>query len=154
MGFERVTFSYPITRLQSSYLGFADHYSVDFTPEELYQWFDQIKQLKASTSMAILNPRLALTDLQRQLGNRPGRFPCLAGYKYFFVDWHLQVYRCHYLPENLGPLDTIHEISPVRESEKAAARESGEGIAAITMNLSKSQKNQLMKIIYTGGPAY
>ena len=115
MGFERVTFSYPITRLQSSYLGFADHYSVDFTPEELYQWFDQIKQLKATTSMAILNPWLALTDLQRQLENRPVRFPCLAGYKYFFVDWHLQVYRCHYLSENLGPLDTIHEISPIRD---------------------------------------
>ena len=115
MGFERVTFSYPINRLQSSYLGFADHFSVDFTPEELYQWFDQIKQLKATTSMAILNPRLALTDLQRQLENRPVRFPCLAGYKYFFVDWHLQVYRCHYLPENLGPLDTFHEISPIRE---------------------------------------
>ena len=33
LGFRRVTFSYPITRLHSSYLGFADHYSVDFTPE-------------------------------------------------------------------------------------------------------------------------
>ena len=31
------------------------------------------------------------------------------------MDWHLQVYRCHYLPETLSPLDTIHEISPIRD---------------------------------------
>ena len=43
LGFRRVTFSYPITRLNSSYLGFADHYSVDFTPEELYEWFGRVK---------------------------------------------------------------------------------------------------------------
>ena len=48
LGFRRVTFSYPITRLNSSYLGFADHYSVDFTPAELYQWFSRVKEFKAS----------------------------------------------------------------------------------------------------------
>jgi len=115
LGFKRVTFSYPITRLHSSYLGFADHYSVDFTPEELYRWFGQIKELKATSPLAILNPSLALTDLQRQLEHRPGRFPCLAGYKYFFVDWHLQVYRCHYLNETLGPLEEIHHLAPIRD---------------------------------------
>ena len=89
LGFHRVTFSYPITRLNSSYLGFADHDSVDFTPAELHEWFARVKELKATTSLHILNPRLALSDLQRQLEQRPGRFPCLAGFKYFFVDWHL-----------------------------------------------------------------
>jgi MoaA/NifB/PqqE/SkfB family radical SAM enzyme len=115
LGFKRVTFSYPITRLQSSYLGFAHHYSVDFTPEELYHWFDQIIKLKGTSPLAILNPRLALRDLQRQLQHRPGRFPCLAGYKYFFVDWHLQVYRCHYLSDTLGPLEEIHRLRPLRD---------------------------------------
>jgi MoaA/NifB/PqqE/SkfB family radical SAM enzyme len=115
LGFRRVTFSYPITRLNSSYLGFADHYSVDFTPAELYQWFSQVKELKATTSLNILNPRLGLSELQRQLTGRPGRFPCLAGYKYFFVDWHLQVYRCHYLDETLGPLEEIGRIQPIRD---------------------------------------
>lgn len=115
MGFTRVTFSYPITRLHSSYLGFANHYSVDFTPHELYQWFRQIKELKDTSSLTILNPRLGLTDLQRQLEQRPGRFPCLAGYKYFFVDWHLNVFRCHFLSENLGPLEEIQRIAPIRD---------------------------------------
>jgi MoaA/NifB/PqqE/SkfB family radical SAM enzyme len=121
LGFRRVTFSYPITRLNSSYLAFADHYSVDFTPAELHAWFGQVKKLKAATSLHILNPRLALSDLQRQLEYRPGRFPCLAGYKYFFVDWHLQVYRCHYLDKPLGPLEKITNIPPIRDGCTACA---------------------------------
>jgi MoaA/NifB/PqqE/SkfB family radical SAM enzyme len=115
LGFKRVTFSYPITRLGSSYLGFGDHYSVDFTPEELYGWFGRIKDLKAHSPVAILNPKLGLSDLQRQLGGRRGRFPCLAGFKYFFVDWDLQVFRCHYREENLGPLEAIHRLAPIRD---------------------------------------
>jgi MoaA/NifB/PqqE/SkfB family radical SAM enzyme len=115
LGFKRVTFSYPVTRLHSPYLGFANHYSVDFTPEELDRWFAQIKELKNGSPLVILNPRLALSDLQRQLRAQPGRFPCLAGYKYFFVDWHLKVYRCHYLAETLGPLEEIHRFAPIRD---------------------------------------
>ena len=121
LGFHRVTFSYPITRLNSSYLGFADHYSVDFTPEELYRWFDRVKELKATTSLNILNPRLALSELQRQLNGRPARFPCLAGYKYWFVDWNLQVFRCHYLDEPLGPLEELSQMPPIRNGCNACA---------------------------------
>ncbi|MFZ5448254.1 MAG: radical SAM protein [Thermodesulfobacteriota bacterium] len=116
LGFGRVTFSYPITRLNSSYLGFAHHYSVDFTSAELQRWFGQVKELKGATSLHILNPRLALTDLQRQLKRQPVRFPCLAGFKYFFVDWRFQVYRCHYLGEALGPLEEIKDIQPIRDN--------------------------------------
>jgi len=119
LGFQRVTFSYPVTRLYSSYLGFADHYSVDFSPEELYRWFGRIKDLKATSPLTILNPKLGLTDLQRQLEQRPGRFPCLAGYKYFFVDWTLQVFRCHFQADTLGPLEEIHTLTPIRDDCQA-----------------------------------
>jgi len=115
LGFHRVTFSYPVTRLYSNYLGFAAHHSVDFSPGELFAWFSRIKALKAKTALHILNPRLALRDLQRQLAGRPARFPCLAGYKYFFVDWHLKVYRCHYQAESLGPLETAAHMPPIRD---------------------------------------
>ena len=119
MGFQRVTFSYPVTRLNSSYLGFAEHYSVDFSPEELHRWFGRIKDLKATSPLNILNPKLGLTDLQRQLEQRPGRFPCLAGYKYFFVDWDLNVSRCQYQAEILGPLEEIHLLAPIRDGCQA-----------------------------------
>lgn len=116
LGFSRVTFSYPLNRLNSSYLGFADHYSVDFTPQELDRWFTQIKELKETSPLCILNPRLGLTELQRQLRGQQVRFPCLAGYKYFFVDWRLQVSRCHFVSETLGPLEEIHQIPRVRDN--------------------------------------
>jgi MoaA/NifB/PqqE/SkfB family radical SAM enzyme len=115
LGFRRLTFSYPLTRLNSSYLGFANHYSVDFTPAELYHWFGQIKELKASSPLAILNPSQGLSDLQRQLASRSSRFPCLAGFKYFFVDWHLKVSRCHFLEETLGSLEDFPRLAPVRD---------------------------------------
>lgn len=121
LGFRRVTFSYPITRLNSSYLGFADHYSVDFTPEELYEWFGRVKELKGATGLNILNPSLALGELQRRLTGRPARFPCLAGYKYWFVDWNLQVFRCHYLSEPLGSLEEFGQIPPIRNGCNACA---------------------------------
>lgn len=115
LGFRRVTFSYPINHLNSSYLGFARHYSVDFTPSELSRWFSQIIELKANSRVNILNPRLGIGDLQRQLKGQPVRFPCLAGYKYFFVDWHLMVFRCHYLADTLGPLEEMDGIAPIRD---------------------------------------
>ena len=121
LGFRRVTFSYPVTRLHSSYLGCADHDSVDFTPAELYRWFGRVKEIKAATSLHILNPRLALSELQRRLTGRPARFPCLAGYKYWFVDWDLQVHRCHFLDEPLGPLEEFGRIPPIRDRCNACA---------------------------------
>ncbi|RJR46283.1 MAG: radical SAM protein [Deltaproteobacteria bacterium] len=121
LGFRRVTFSYPLNRLNSSYLGFADHYSVDFTGRELDQWFSEIKKLKKTSPLSILNPRLGLTELQRQLRGQATRFPCLAGYKYFFVDWHLQVSRCHFVGETMGPLEEIHRLALVRDNCTACA---------------------------------
>jgi MoaA/NifB/PqqE/SkfB family radical SAM enzyme len=116
LGFRRVTFSYPVTRLNSTYLGFADHNSVDFTPQELYEWFGRVKDLKAATPLNILNPSLALTGLQRWLQGRPARFPCLAGYKYWFVDWNLQVLRCQYLNKPLGPAEKFGQMPPIRDN--------------------------------------
>jgi MoaA/NifB/PqqE/SkfB family radical SAM enzyme len=116
LGFKRMTFSYPITRLNSPYLGFAVDHSVDFTPEELNRWFGRIKELKAGAPpVTILNPWLGLDEMQRQLRGRPSRFPCLAGFKYFFVDWDLKVYRCHYLGETLGRWEEMEAVTPVRD---------------------------------------
>ena len=79
------------------------------------------KEAKAGTSLHILNPRLALSEAQRQLTGRPARFPCLAGYKYWFVDWDLQVFRCHYLEESLGPLEDLGRMPPIRDNCNACA---------------------------------
>ena len=111
MGFQRVTFSYPVTRLQSSYLGFAEHYSVDFSPEELHRWFGRIKDLKARSPLDILNPKLGLTDLQRQLEQRPGRLSLSGGLQIFFCGLGPQ---CFPLPIPVGDPGPPGGDSPFR----------------------------------------
>ncbi|MBW1916823.1 MAG: radical SAM protein [Deltaproteobacteria bacterium] len=119
LGFRLVTFSYPLTRVHSSYLGCADHDLVKFSPAELYSWFEQIKDLKSQNHLQILNPRRSLIELQRQLTNHRSRFPCLAGYKYFFLDWELRVYRCHYLKTPLGALEDFLSLPRIRDDCQA-----------------------------------
>jgi len=33
--------------------------------------------------------------MQRHLRQEKERFGCLGGYKYFYLDWNLNLYRCH-----------------------------------------------------------
>jgi hypothetical protein len=33
--------------------------------------------------------------MQRHVRGEPERFGCLGGYKFFYLDWHLDLYRCH-----------------------------------------------------------
>lgn len=115
LGFTRLTFSYPLTWLNSSYLGYADNTLVKFSPKELDRLFCQIIGFKEHSPINILNPRLGLEEARRNIQGLPGRFPCLAGFKYFFADWNLQVYRCHFLSGILGPLEEIDRITPIRD---------------------------------------
>lgn len=95
LGFTSCTFSYPLTTLGSSYLSFSKSGLVDYTPEELIRVFDNIKRLKASSGYQIVNPTESLTEMQRHLRQEKERFGCLGGYKYFYLDWNLNLYRCH-----------------------------------------------------------
>lgn len=95
LGFQTCTFSYPLTALGSSYLSFSDSGLVSFTREELLQVFESIKALKRKRRFPVVNPTESLTDMQRHLRGERERFGCLAGFKYFYLDWHLNLYRCH-----------------------------------------------------------
>jgi MoaA/NifB/PqqE/SkfB family radical SAM enzyme len=119
LGFNLATFSYPVTKLHSSYMSYAAHDSVTFSPEEMVAIFKRLKGWKTKAPITILNPSLGITELQRQLCGLPLRFPCLAGSKYFYIDWHLQVYRCHYLHNVLGSLEDFAALP--RESDDCHA---------------------------------
>lgn len=95
LGFESCTFSYPLTFLPSSFLSFSDSSLVSYTTDELIGVFEKIKQMKAESGFPVVNPTESLTEMQRHLRREPERFGCLAGYKYFYVDWNLNLYRCH-----------------------------------------------------------
>jgi MoaA/NifB/PqqE/SkfB family radical SAM enzyme len=107
LGFESCTFSYPLTTLGSSYLSFSDSKLVAYTTDELIRLFDKIKELKRRRGFPVVNPTESLTEMQRHLRHEPERFGCLAGYKYFYLDWNLNLYRCHYWEK---PMCHIYEF--------------------------------------------
>jgi MoaA/NifB/PqqE/SkfB family radical SAM enzyme len=95
LGFASCTFSYPLTNLASSYLSFSDSSLVSYKTDELIGVFEKIKEMKAHTGYPVVNPRESLTEMQRHLRGEPEKFGCLGGHKYFYLDWKLDLYRCH-----------------------------------------------------------
>ena len=96
LGFESCTFSYPLTDLKSSYLSFSEAGLVSFTKDELYEVFEKIKRMKHRSGYPVVNPTESLDEMQRHLRGETEQFGCLGGYKYFYLDWHLNLYRCHF----------------------------------------------------------
>lgn len=96
LGFRSCTFSYPLTSLSSSYLSFSDSGLVNFTKDELIGLFDKIKAMKRESGYPVVNPEESLSEMQRHLRGETEKFGCLGGHKYFYLDWHLNLYRCHF----------------------------------------------------------
>lgn len=107
LGFTTCTFSYPLTALGSTYLSFSDSGLVNYTREELVEVFEKIKEMKRKSGFPVVNPRESLTEMQRHVRGEKQRFGCLAGFKYFYLDWKLDLYRCHYWEK---PMCKIHEF--------------------------------------------
>lgn len=107
LGFASCTFSYPLTTLGSSYLSFSDSKLVAYRTEELVQVFEQIKQMKRDSGFPVVNPSESLTEMQRHLRGEKERFGCLGGHKYFYLDWNLNLYRCHFWET---PMCSIYEF--------------------------------------------
>src|SRR5215469_15317640 len=107
LGFKSCTFSYPLTSLASSYLSFSDSSLVSYKTEELIQVFEKIKQMKLRSGFPVVNPRESLTEMQRHLRKEPEKFGCLGGHKYFYLDWNLNLYRCHFWEK---PMCSIYEF--------------------------------------------
>ena len=107
LGFESCTFSYPLTALGSSYLSFSDSSLVSYRTEELVQVFEKIKQMKRRSGFPVVNPSESLAEMQRHLRGEREKFGCLGGYKYFYLDWNLNLYRCHFWEK---PMCSIYEF--------------------------------------------
>ncbi len=116
LGFRAVTFSYPTTAGHWSSGGSDTAASVTFTTTELADIFRRLQSWRRQAPLVVLNPDLGLTELQRQLQGRPVRFPCLAGCKYFYIDWHLDVYCCHILRQPLGVLEDFASLPRKRHT--------------------------------------
>ncbi|HWI58285.1 MAG TPA: radical SAM protein, partial [Bacillota bacterium] len=107
LGFKSCTFSYPLTSLASSYLSFSNSSLVNYQLEELIEVFEKIKQMKERSGFPVVNPRESLNEMQRHLRREPEKFGCLGGHKYFYLDWNLNLYRCHFWEK---PMCSIYEF--------------------------------------------
>ncbi len=107
LGFRSCTFSYPLTTLGSSYLSFSDSSLVSYQPEELIAVFEKIKEMKHRSGFPVVNPTASLTEMQRHLRGEAEQFGCLGGHKYFYLDWRLNLYRCHFWET---PMCSIYEF--------------------------------------------
>jgi MoaA/NifB/PqqE/SkfB family radical SAM enzyme len=107
LGFRSCTFSYPLTNLASSYLSFSDSSLVNYQTEELIGVFQKIKEMKRRSHFPVVNPVESLTEMQRHLRREPEKFGCLGGHKYFYLDWNLDLYRCHFWEK---PMCSIYEF--------------------------------------------
>ncbi len=96
LGFKSCTFSYPLTSLASSYLSFSDSGLVNYSKDELLQVFEKIMHMKSNSHFPVVNPMESLNEMQRHLRGEKEKFGCLGGHKYFYLDWNLDLYRCHY----------------------------------------------------------
>jgi MoaA/NifB/PqqE/SkfB family radical SAM enzyme len=94
LGFHRVTFSYPLQWLGSSFRGYSETGSIRFSEDELLSAFDRVIHMKKH--FTVLNPTKSLEEMKRFVRGEPQRFPCLGGYRYFHLDWRLDLWRCHY----------------------------------------------------------
>jgi MoaA/NifB/PqqE/SkfB family radical SAM enzyme len=113
LGFTSVVFSYPLTYLPSFFLGYSDAGLVDHTDDELLAAYDKIKALKKR--FHVVNPRLSLDEMQRFVRKEEQRYPCLAGWRFFFLDWELKVWRCHAWNEPMCSIYEFDETQLVRD---------------------------------------
>jgi hypothetical protein len=61
----------------------------------LYEFAHRLIDLLRRRRRALHDGKQPIEDMQRHLRGEPERFECLAGWKYFYLDWNLQLWRCH-----------------------------------------------------------
>ncbi len=114
LGFGTVTFSYPKKSTGSSSMVFSESSPLlDFDREELIGFFQSVLDLKSR--FPVLNPSESIRDMIRFLQGREQRFPCFGGYKYFYLDWNMDVWRCDMWPSKMCSVGEFPETPFVRD---------------------------------------
>ncbi len=109
LGFAAVTFSYPRKApLGSSSLVWSeDSALVDMSPAELLTAFDGVDAVRGI--IPVHNPREGIADMRRRLTGVGERYVCHAGYKFFYLDWNYDLWRCE---DWKAPLASVWDFTP------------------------------------------
>lgn len=114
LGFDDVSFSYPRREpLGSSSLVYGESDLVDLDRDELLAAIDAIGRLRKR--FPVLNPRASLAEVARYVRGERQEVPCIGGYKYFYLDWNLDIWRCEAWHEPLGSVFDLDRIPDQRE---------------------------------------
>ena len=65
--------------------------------------------------MQVLNPSASIEEMKRYIAGGEQKFPCLGGYKYFYLDWNLMMWRCHNWAEPMCHISEFDETKLVRD---------------------------------------
>jgi hypothetical protein len=114
LGFDDVAFSYPRREpLGSTSLVYGDSNLVDLDRDELLAALDAIARLRKQ--FPVLNPRASLAEVARYVRGERQEVPCIGGYKYFYLDWNLDIWRCEAWDKPLGSVFDLDRIPDQRE---------------------------------------
>jgi hypothetical protein len=72
--------------------------------------------MKQRSGFPVINPMESLTEMQRHLRGEKEKFGCLGGYKYFYLDWKLDLYRCHYWEKPMCNIYEFDQSKLIRDS--------------------------------------
>jgi len=114
LGFDHVAFSYPRREpLGSTSLVYGESHLVDLERGELLAALDAIGRLRKR--FPVLNPRASLAEVARYVRGERQAVPCVGGYKYFYLDWDLNIWRCEAWNDPLGSVFDLDRIPDQRE---------------------------------------
>jgi hypothetical protein len=81
--------------------------------EELLAALDSIHKLKRK--FPVLDPGAALSEVARFIRGEKQLVACIAGHKYFYIDWNLDVWRCEPWAHPMGSVFELDTIPDQRE---------------------------------------
>ncbi|WP_207541137.1 radical SAM protein [Sabulicella rubraurantiaca] len=119
LGFSAITFSYPRRAAlgSNSLVWSEDSDLVDMGVPELLAAFDGAEA--AREIIPVHNPRAGIADMRRRLSGQNERFVCHAGYKYFYLDWNYDLWRCEDWKEPIAPVWEFTREKMVRDGCQA-----------------------------------
>lgn len=80
---------------------------MDMSNAELLAAFDGVEQTREV--IPVHNPRQGIADMRRRLTGEGERFTCHAGYKYFYMDWNYDLWRCE---DWKAPICPVWDFTP------------------------------------------
>ena len=115
-----VSFSYLRREpLGSTSLVYGESHLVDLDREGLLAALAEIGPLRKR--LRVLNPRPSLAEVARYVRGEQQSVPCIGGYKYFHLDWNLDIWRCEAWTGGADSADGGRHTQPSRRGVESGA---------------------------------